>query len=152
MCIRDSLNTAWNEVVERVNQKFGHTLKLTENKDTINNYLRDLINEDLMKIGDAGQVDGDHAHGAGGLAGAEEAAGLLPQLTQVKAQAAAHGAHVVGLHIGVDVVGEIGGAVLGGHLEHILSLGKLSLRIGKLLLGSSQATLKVDDLSEHRCV
>ena len=38
----------WNEVVERVNQKFGHTLKLTENKDTINNYLRDLINEDLM--------------------------------------------------------------------------------------------------------
>ena len=31
----------------------------------------------------------------------------------------------------------------------ILSLGKLSLCIGKLLLGSSQTTLKVDDLSEH---
>ena len=74
----------------------------------------------LGQIGDAGQVDGDHAHGAGGLAGAEEAAGLLPQLTQVKAQAAAHGAHVVGLHIGVDVVGEIGGAVLGGHLKQEL--------------------------------
>lgn len=45
-----NLNTAWNEVVERVNQKFGHILKLTENKDTINNYLRDLINEDLMDL------------------------------------------------------------------------------------------------------
>ena len=74
----------------------------------------------LRQIGDAGQVDGDHAHGAGGLAGAKEAAGLLPQLAQVKAQAAAHGAHVVGLHIGVNVVGEVGRAVLGGHLEQQL--------------------------------
>ena len=31
----------------------------------------------------------------------------------------------------------------------VLSLGKLSLRIGKLLLGGSQAALKVDNLGEH---
>lgn len=46
----DNLRTAWNEVVERVKQKFGHTLKPTDNKDTINSYLRDLINEDLMDM------------------------------------------------------------------------------------------------------
>lgn len=45
-----NLQIAWNEVVERVNQKFGHTLKLTDNKDIINSYLRDLINEDLMDL------------------------------------------------------------------------------------------------------
>ena len=71
----------------------------------------------LAQVGDPGQVDGHHAHGAGGLAGAEVAAGLLPQLPQVQPQAAAHAAHVTGLHVGVDVVGEVGGAVLGGHLE-----------------------------------
>ena len=74
----------------------------------------------LGQIRDAGQVDGDHADGAGGLAGAEEAAGLLAQLAQVQTQTAAHGADVAGLHVGVDVVGEIGGAVLGGHLEEEL--------------------------------
>ena len=31
----------------------------------------------LGEVGDPGQIDGDHAHGAGGLAGAEVAAGLL---------------------------------------------------------------------------
>ena len=71
----------------------------------------------LGEIRDAGQVDGDHAHGAGGLTGAEVAAGLLPQLPQVQPQPAAHGAHIGGLHVGVDVVGEIGGAVFSGHLE-----------------------------------
>ena len=56
-------------------------------------------------------VDGDNAHGAGGLTGTEVAAGLLPQLPQVQPQTAAHGADVGGLHVGVDVVGEIGRAV-----------------------------------------
>ena len=79
----------------------------------------------LGQIGDAGQVDGDHAHTAGGLAGAEEAAGLLPQLPQVQAQAAAHAAHVGGLHVGVDIVGEVGGAVLGGHLKEELIIFRL---------------------------
>ena len=35
------------------------------------------------QVGDAGQVDGDHADGAGGLTGAKEAAGLFPQLSQI---------------------------------------------------------------------
>ena len=78
----------------------------------------------LGQVGDAGQVDGDHTHAAGGFARAEEAARLLAQLPQVQPQAAAHGAHVGGLHIGVDVVGEVGGAVLGGHLkEELVVLG-----------------------------
>ncbi len=77
------------------------------------------------QIGDAGQVDGDHAHRAGGLAGAEEAAGLFAQLPEVQAQAAAHGPHVGGLHVGVDVVGEIGRAVLGGHLKEKLVVLRL---------------------------
>ncbi len=77
------------------------------------------------QVGDAGQVDGDHAHTAGGLAGAEEAAGLFPQLPQVQPQAAAHRAHVGRLHIGVDVVGEVRGSVLGGHLEEQLVVLRL---------------------------
>ena len=84
----------------------------------------------LGQIGDAGQVDGDHTHAPGGLAGAKEAAGLFPQLPQVQAQAAAHGAHIGGLHIGVDVVGEIGGAVLGSHLKQefvVLCLGPVEV-------------------------
>ena len=72
------------------------------------------------EIRDSGHIDGDDADRAGALAGAEVAAGLLAKLAEVKAQAAAHRADVIRLHIGVDVVGEIGGAVLCGHLEQEL--------------------------------
>ena len=68
-------------------------------------------------VGDARHVDGHDADRTRGLAASEEPAGLLAQFAQVEAQAAAHGAHVGGLHIRVDVVGEVGRAVLGGHLE-----------------------------------
>ena len=68
-------------------------------------------------VGDARHVDGHDADRTRGLAASEEPAGLLAQFAQVEAQAAAHGAHVGGLHVGVDVVGEVGGAVLAGHLE-----------------------------------
>ena len=71
----------------------------------------------LGQIRNARQVDGDHADGTGGFAGAEEAAGLLAKLAQVQTQAAAHAAHVGRLHVGVDVVGEVRGAVLGGHFK-----------------------------------
>ena len=71
----------------------------------------------FRQIGDARQVDRHHADRTGRLAGAEEAAGLFAQLPQVEPQAAAHGAHVVRLHIGVDVVGEIRRAVLRRHLK-----------------------------------
>ena len=38
----------------------------------------------LGQIGDAGQVDGDHADGAGAVAAAEKAAGFFAQLPQVQ--------------------------------------------------------------------
>ena len=71
----------------------------------------------LGQVGQTGHIQRHHAHRAGGFTGAEVAAGLLAQLTQVQPQAAAHGADVGRLHVGVDVVGEVGSAVLGGHLE-----------------------------------
>ena len=74
----------------------------------------------LGEIGNTGHVDGNDTDGAGGLTAAEEAAGLLAKLAQVKTETAAHGTHVGGLHVGVDVVGEVGGAVLGGHFKQEL--------------------------------
>ena len=71
----------------------------------------------LGKVCDAGQVDGHNAHRAGRLAAAEEAAAFLAQFPQIQPQAAAHAAHVAGLHVGIDVVGEIGRAVFGGHFK-----------------------------------
>ena len=49
----------------------------------------------LGQIGDAGQVDGHHAHAAGGLPGAEVAPGLLAQLPQVQPQTAAFVSHLM---------------------------------------------------------
>ena len=69
------------------------------------------------EIGNLRHIDRHDADRAGGLAASEEAAGLLAQLAQVQTQTAAHGADVAGLHIAVDVVGEIGRAVFCGHLE-----------------------------------
>ena len=82
------------------------------------------------KVCDAGHVYRDNADRAGALARAEVAAGLFAQLTQVKAQAAAHGADIAGLHIGVDVVGEVRSAVLCGHLEqHSVVLGGRPVKV-----------------------
>ena len=84
----------------------------------------------LGKIGNTGQIDGHNPHGAGRLAAAEEAAALFPQFPEVQAQAAAHAAHVAGLHVGVDVVGEIRHAVFGGHLKEqpvVLRLGPVEV-------------------------
>jgi len=67
--------------------------------------------------GDTRHVDCDHADGAGGFAAAEEAARLFPQFAQIQPQPAAHAPHVAGLHVGIDVVAEIGGAVLAGHFK-----------------------------------
>ena len=82
------------------------------------------------KIRNTGQIDGHNAHGAGRLAAAEEAAALFPQFPEVQAQAAAHAAHVAGLHVGVDVVGEVRRAVFGGHLKEqpvVLRLGPVKV-------------------------
>ena len=69
--------------------------------------------------------------GLSGLLGSDQGSGNLALLSGEVRGGSSHGGGRNGL----------GGG--------ILSLGKLSLRIGKLLLGSSQTTLKVDDLSEH---
>ena len=84
----------------------------------------------LGKVRDAGQIDGHDAHGAGGLAAAEEAAAFLAQLPQIQPQTAAHAAHIAGFHIGIDIVGEIRRAVFGGHLKEqavVLRLGPVKI-------------------------
>ena len=83
------------------------------------------------QIRDPGHIDGDHAHGPGALPGAEVSSGLLPQFPQIQPEAATHGAHVAGLHIAVDIVGEIRGSVLAGHLEQqavVLRIGPVEIR------------------------
>ena len=72
------------------------------------------------QICDTGHVDRDNADGTCGLAGSEESAGFLAQLAKVKTESAAHGADIAGLHVGVDVVGEIGRAVFRSHFEQQL--------------------------------
>ena len=55
---------------------------------------------------------------------------FLAQLPQIQPQAAAHAAHVTGLHVGVDIVGEIGRTVFGGHLKEqavVLRLGPVEI-------------------------
>ena len=79
----------------------------------------------LRQVRDSGHVDRHHADGPRALAAAEEPARLLAQLPQVQPQPAAHAAHVAGLHVGVDVVGEVGRAVLRRHLEQQLVVLRL---------------------------
>ena len=74
----------------------------------------------LREICQTRHVDGHDTDGTGALAGAEVAAGLLAQLTQVETETAAHRAHIARLHVGVDVVGEVGSTILRGHLEEQL--------------------------------
>ena len=74
----------------------------------------------LCKVCDTGHVDGHNADRTRGFAGAEEAAGFLSEFTQVEAQSAAHRPNVAGLHVRVNVVGEIRCAVLRRHLEQQL--------------------------------
>ena len=78
------------------------------------------------KIRDPRQVDRHHADRAGRLAGAEEAAGFFAQLPQIKPQAAAHRAHVVWLHVGVDIIGEIRRAVFCRHFKQKLVVFRVS--------------------------
>ena len=80
----------------------------------------------LCKIRDPRQIDRHHADRAGRLAGAEEAAGLFAQLPQIEPQAAAHRAHVVWLHVGVNIVGEIRRAVFCRHFKQKLVVFRVS--------------------------
>ena len=80
----------------------------------------------LCKIRDPRQIDCHHADRAGRLAGAEEAAGLFAQLPQIEPQAAAHRAHVIRLHVGVNVVGEIRRAVFCRHFKQKLVVFRVS--------------------------
>ena len=74
----------------------------------------------LGEICDSRHIDGNDTDRAGGLTASEEATRLLAQLAQIETQTAAHRANVGGLHIAVDIVGEVGRSVLGGHLEEEL--------------------------------
>ena len=109
------------------------------------------------KICDTGHVYRDNADGACRLTGAEEAAGFLSQFAKVETKPAAHRTDVGGLHVGVDVVREVGGAVLRGHLEKelvVLGLGpveRLRDRIrGDRVLEASSVRVALDhDLDER---
>ena len=89
------------------------------------------------QIRDARHIDRHHADRAGAFAAAEEPAALFAQLAQVETQPAAHAADVRGLHIAVDVVGEIRRAVFRRHLEQqavVFGLGPVEVlrdRIGR---------------------
>ena len=67
----------------------------------------------------------------GGLLGSNQGSGNLTLLSGEVGCGSGHGS---------------GGNGLSGS---VLSLGKLSLRVGKLLLGGSQTTLKIDNLGKH---
>ena len=62
-------------------------------------------------------IDGHNTDRTGGFTRAEESTALLTKLAQIQAEAAAHAANITGLHIGVDVVAEVGSTVLCGHLK-----------------------------------
>lgn len=68
-------------------------------------------------VRDARHIYGYDADRTRRLAAAEEAARFFAEFAQVKTQAAAHTAHVAGLHVGVDVVGEVRSAVFCRHRE-----------------------------------
>ena len=92
----------------------------------------------LCEIGNSGHIYGHDAHRAGGLAASEKAAGFFAQLAKVETESAAHGANVGGLHVGIDVVGEIGGAVFGGHFkEKLVVLGFRPVEIAGYGIGGN---------------
>ncbi len=67
-------------------------------------------------------VDRHHAQRTGLLGRAEQSAATLEQLAHVQLQAAAHGTHLVGLHIRVEEVLEVRQPVARGHLEQALGV------------------------------
>ena len=71
----------------------------------------------LRLICDTWKVDCYNANRSCAFAGTEESSGLLPELSEIKAETAAHRPYIGRLHIGVDVVGEIRRAILCSHLE-----------------------------------
>ena len=71
----------------------------------------------LGKIRDPRHIYGYDTHGTRAFAAAEEAARFFPQFPKIQTQSAAHGPDVRRLHIAVDVVAEIRGAVFCGHFE-----------------------------------
>ena len=71
----------------------------------------------LGKVCNPGHVDGYNTDGACVFSGTKVSSILFPQFTKVQAESAAHGSHIAGLHIAVDIVGEIRGSVFCGHLE-----------------------------------
>ena len=105
-----------------------HALRLERTRGDVHQLVEPPVEIRLAfgKIRDPRQVDRHNADRTGRLAGAEEAAGFFAQLPQIKPQAAAHRAHVVWLHVGVDVVGEIRRAVFGSHFKQKLVVFRVS--------------------------
>ena len=100
--------------------------------------LGDAAEELFFRRGDeggAGEIEGDDADGAGQRIGAEKTAAAPAQFAVVETQAAAHGAGVLGVHVGVDEVGKVGDAVLGGHLPDRLQARVVPVEVAGDVVG-----------------
>ena len=75
-----------------------------------------------MQITQACAVDRHHAERAGLLGRTEQPTPALEQFAHVQLQAAAHRAHLVGLHIRIEEVLEVRQAVTRGHLEEAVGV------------------------------
>ncbi len=82
------------------------------------------------QITKARHIDRDHADGTGQRARAEQsAAAAVVQFGQIQPQTAAHRAHILGIHVRIDVVGEIVDAVLGRGFPHRLHVRVVPVKI-----------------------
>ena len=93
----------------------------------------------LCEISNSGHIDGYNAYRSGGLAASEKTAGFFAKLAKVETKSAAHGTHVRRFHVGIDVVGEIGSTVFGGHFkEKLVVLGFRPVEIAGYGIGGDR--------------
>ena len=90
-----------------------------------------------VQVAQARAIDGDHAHAARLLGAAKQAVAALEQLAQIQLQAAAHGAHHVGLQLGIDEVLEIRQAVFGRHGKKAPGVFALPRKAGRDVVGGN---------------
>ncbi len=77
----------------------------------------------IGKQANAGHVNGDDSYRTGKWVGSKEPSAAALESAEVEAQPATHGSGVIGRHIGVHKVGEIGNAVTGGRFPQTFQTG-----------------------------
>lgn len=81
------------------------------------------------EVADSREIHGDDADRAGQGVRAKESAAALSELAIIETKPTTHTSRVVGAHIGIDEVREIGDAVFGGHFPERLIRGILPVKI-----------------------